>query len=74
MLIWPSLVNVQTGFLASRPICKHVYFRLEHVQEYTKALEESSDEEEDEMPSIQLKGHTRGSPVSTSDKISVSQL
>ena len=44
------------------------------MQEYTKALEESSDEEEDEMPSIQLKGHTRGSPVSTSDKISVSKL
>ena len=51
-----------------------LYYRLEHVQEYTKALEESSDEEEDEMPSIQLKGHTRESPVSVSDKISVRNL
>ena len=46
-------------------------FSLEHVQEYTKALEESSDEEEEEMPTIQLKSHGGQSPISASDKQSV---
>lgn len=42
-------------------------FRLEHVQEYTRALEESSDEEEDEddMPM------TIKRPGEDSDKLSV---
>ena len=47
---------------------------LEHVQEYTKALEESSDEEEEEMPAIQLKSHERESPVSASERVSVRKL
>ena len=42
------------------------------MQEYTKALEESSDEEEEEMPTIQLKRHGTQSPASASDKQSVS--
>jgi hypothetical protein len=44
-------------------------YRLEHVQEFTRQLDESDDEEEDDMPTIQFK-HGGESP-SASDKVSV---
>ena len=52
-----------------------VLYRLEHVQEFTRQLDESDeeDEEEDEMPALQLK-QGRDSPLSTSDKVSVSNI
>lgn len=43
-------------------------FRLEHVQEYTRALEESSDEEEDEEDDMPM---TIKRPGEDSDKLSV---
>jgi len=54
--------------LANKHCC-----RLEHVQEFTRQLDESEDEEEeeDDMPTLQLK-HGGESPTSTSDKVSVS--
>lgn len=42
--------------------------RLEHVQEYTRALEESSDEEEDEEDDMPM---TIKRPGEDSDKLSV---
>ncbi|KAK3576344.1 hypothetical protein CHS0354_039278 [Potamilus streckersoni] len=46
---------------------------LEHVQEYTRALDESTDdEEEDEMPTIQLKSQSGASPDDSSEKQSLS--
>lgn len=61
------MVQTQTLFLD-----KFYYnYRLEHVQEYTRALEESSDEEEeeedDEMP-LSLKPQDE---ADDSDKLSV---
>ena len=62
-----SLTYQKGGSL--RKICLVNISRLEHVQEYTKQLEESSDEEEeeddDDMP-MTLKGRGEGS-----DKLSV---
>lgn len=54
------------------PFLTYVFYRLEHVQEYTRALEESSDEEEeeDEMPMTLKQGMDSGD----SDKMSVSKL
>lgn len=45
-------------------------FRLEHVQEYTRALEESSDEEEDEEDDMPM---TIKRPGEDSDKLSVNK-
>lgn len=47
-------------------------FSLEHVQEFTRQLDESDEEEEDDMPTIQFK-HGGESP-SASDKVSVGIL
>lgn len=51
-----------------------VAYRLEHVQEFTRQLDESDEEEEeeDDMPALQLK-HGRESPLSASDKPSVNR-
>lgn len=42
---------------------------LEHVQKFTNQLDESDEEEEDDMPTLQLK-HGAESPASVSDKVS----
>lgn len=49
-------------------IVNPLMFRLEHVQEYTRALEESSDEEEDEEDDMPM---TIKRPGEDSDKLSV---